>query len=295
MKLQVELVKGSCVEGEEESPSTSKDEGSVALIRVLHGSWACDLRQVTLSRMPPTPRTTAGLFPTLTSKLNQPHSEDIRNLPFSWFCFSVLPFCFLEHSSQLVTLYVEFITGIPSLRCEIPGGSSTSFSASITFSRYTHGSHSTNIWRNKCVQSAKALQSCPTLCNPMNCSLPGSSVIGILPARILEWIAMPSSRGSSSRRDQAHVSYVSCIGRQVLFTASGMNLIFLDLVFLIYRIGRCSWIRESKFVATFSPMSPSTRYWCPLFSKPPVVPMVKPISSPWLELDDHWHYPEGPL
>lgn len=38
MKLQVELVKGSCVEGEEESPSTSKDEGSVAHIRVLHGS-----------------------------------------------------------------------------------------------------------------------------------------------------------------------------------------------------------------------------------------------------------------
>ena len=42
-----------------------------------------------------------------------------------------------------------------------------------------------------------AAQSCLTLCNPMNCSLPGSSVHGILQARILEWIAMPSSRGSS--------------------------------------------------------------------------------------------------
>ena len=43
----------------------------------------------------------------------------------------------------------------------------------------------------------KSLQSCPTLCNPMNRSLPGSSVLGILQARILEWVAMPSSRGSS--------------------------------------------------------------------------------------------------
>ena len=40
-------------------------------------------------------------------------------------------------------------------------------------------------------------QLCPTLCNPMDCSLPGSSVHGILQARTVEWVAMPSSRGSS--------------------------------------------------------------------------------------------------
>ena len=40
-------------------------------------------------------------------------------------------------------------------------------------------------------------QSCPTLCNPMNCSLPGSSVHGFLQARILKWAAIPFSRGSS--------------------------------------------------------------------------------------------------
>ena len=40
-------------------------------------------------------------------------------------------------------------------------------------------------------------KSCPTLCDPMDYSLPGSSVHGILQARILEWVAMPSSRGSS--------------------------------------------------------------------------------------------------
>ena len=44
-------------------------------------------------------------------------------------------------------------------------------------------------------------QSCPTLCNPMDCSLPGFSVRGILQARLLEWIAIPFSRGSSQPRD----------------------------------------------------------------------------------------------
>ena len=50
------------------------------------------------------------------------------------------------------------------------------------------------------------LQSCPTLCNPMNYSLSNSSVHGIFPARILEWVAMPSSRGSSQPRDWVCVS-----------------------------------------------------------------------------------------
>ena len=42
---------------------------------------------------------------------------------------------------------------------------------------------------------AKLLQSCPTLCDPMDGSPPGSSVHRILQARVLEWVAMPSSRG----------------------------------------------------------------------------------------------------
>ena len=48
---------------------------------------------------------------------------------------------------------------------------------------------------------AKLLQSCPTLCKPTDCSLPGSSVHEILQARILEWVAVPSFRGSSQPRD----------------------------------------------------------------------------------------------
>ena len=51
-------------------------------------------------------------------------------------------------------------------------------------------------------------QSCPTLCNAMDCRPPGSSVHGILQARILEWVVIPFSRGSSWPRSQ---TWVSCI------------------------------------------------------------------------------------
>ena len=55
----------------------------------------------------------------------------------------------------------------------------------------------------------KVTQSCPTLCDPMDCSLPGSSVHAILQARILEWIAVPFSRGSSQSRNQTQISLVA--------------------------------------------------------------------------------------
>ena len=57
-------------------------------------------------------------------------------------------------------------------------------------------------------------QSCPTLCDPMDCSLPCSSVCGILQARILEWVAISFSRISSRPRAQ---TLVSCIGTQVVY------------------------------------------------------------------------------
>ena len=59
-------------------------------------------------------------------------------------------------------------------------------------------------------------QSFPTLCNPMDCSLPGCSVYGIFQARILEWVANSFSRGSSWPWDGTCISCVSCTGRQVL-------------------------------------------------------------------------------
>ena len=53
---------------------------------------------------------------------------------------------------------------------------------------------------NSSCMHALSLQLCPTLCNPMDCSPPGSSVHGILQVRVLEWAAMPSTRGSSPSR-----------------------------------------------------------------------------------------------
>ena len=64
---------------------------------------------------------------------------------------------------------------------------------------------------------SKLLQSCPTLCNPMDRIPPVSSVYGILQARILVWVAIPFSRGSSQPRDLTSISYIACIGRRVLY------------------------------------------------------------------------------
>ena len=52
-------------------------------------------------------------------------------------------------------------------------------------------------------------QSCTTFCDPMDCSLPGFTIHGILQARILEWVAIPFSRGSSQPRDQTWVSWIA--------------------------------------------------------------------------------------
>ena len=58
------------------------------------------------------------------------------------------------------------------------------------------------------LMSLKVAQSHPTLCDPMDCSLPGSSVLGILQARILEWVTISFSRGSSLHRDRTQVSRI---------------------------------------------------------------------------------------
>ena len=73
-----------------------------------------------------------------------------------------------------------------------------------------------------CLLSPKACtcmcaQSCPTLCNPMDCSPPGSSFHGISQARILEWVPISSFRGSSQPRDRTNISCSSCIHRQIFF------------------------------------------------------------------------------
>ena len=58
------------------------------------------------------------------------------------------------------------------------------------------------------VQFSSVAQSCLTLCDPMDCSLPGSSVHGVFQAIVLEWIAISFSRGSSQPKDQTWVSRI---------------------------------------------------------------------------------------
>ena len=72
--------------------------------------------------------------------------------------------------------------------------------------------------KSMCVP-AESLQSCTTVCDPMDCSPlgPGSSVHAILQVQILEKVAISFSRGSAQPTDQTQVSYVSCIGRQILY------------------------------------------------------------------------------
>ena len=79
-------------------------------------------------------------------------------------------------------------------------------------------------WRMKSVHA----QTCPTLCDPMDCSPPGSSVHGILQARILEWVAISSFRGSSDS-SPLPVSYGACWLLTSRFLFCFVTILFLTI------------------------------------------------------------------
>ena len=95
------------------------------------------------------------------------------------------------------------------------------------------------------------VQSCLTICDPMDYILPVSSLHGIFQARILEWVAKPSSRGSSKPWDQTPVSCVSCIGRKIIYYTTWEALPLLTLL-----------IADTKLL----PLVPNSLF-CPLFCK----------------------------
>ena len=64
-------------------------------------------------------------------------------------------------------------------------------------------------FKNVIISQSEVAQSYPTLCDPMDCSLSGSSIHGIFQARVLEWIAISFSRGSSGPRDRTQVSHIA--------------------------------------------------------------------------------------
>ena len=103
------------------------------------------------------------------------------------------------------------LVGVTSSELQCQGrGASTSLDAPITECKQ-------DLLLTFRVCMLKLFQSCPTLCYPLDCSSPVSSVHGILQARILEWVAIPSSRGSSGPRDWNCISYISCLGKWVLY------------------------------------------------------------------------------
>ena len=85
---------------------------------------------------------------------------------------------------------------------------------SALLANWNHLNNRTVKARGVCVCTSTRAHLCRTLCDPIDCSPPGSSVHGTSQARIQEWVAISSSRGSSWPRDW---TLVSCIGQQVLF------------------------------------------------------------------------------
>ena len=77
---------------------------------------------------------------------------------------------------------------------------------------------------------SEVAQSCPTLFDPMDCNLPGSSLHGILQARVLEWVAISFSRGSSPPRDWTLVSRIA--GRCFNLWATSVSVFHLMLISL---------------------------------------------------------------
>ena len=91
-------------------------------------------------------------------------------------------------------------------------------------------------------KESEVAQSCPTLCDPMGCRLPGSSVHGIFQAIVLEWIAISFSRGSSQPRDQSWVSWI------------------VDRCFTVWttrEIPKRLWTSETLHISCFTRASPN--------------------------------------
>ena len=83
----------------------------------------------------------------------------------------------------------------------------------------------------------KVTQSCPTLCDPMDCSLPGSSVHGILQARILEWVVIPFSRDLSYR------------GIEPRSPALQADSLPSEPLGMPGRLKKCCWVQKSHLMA----------------------------------------------
>ena len=108
-------------------------------------------------------------------------------------------------------------------------------------------------WETRCY--AKSLQSCLTLRNPMDHNPPGSSVHGILQARILEWVSMPSSGESSQTRDGGRQQRPSCqCWSEVTVLFSAATLRNVPVIILFFLLPSSPALQTSFFSPAFSPV-----------------------------------------
>ena len=133
-------------------------------------------------------------------------------------------------------------------------------------------------------------QSCPTLWNPIGCSLPGSSVYGIFQARILEWVIISASRGSSWPRDRTCVSYVfnalSHQGSPIAYIRSHQSLSRVRLFATPWITARQASLsntnsRSSLRLTSIESVMPSSHLiLChPLLLLPPIPPSIRVFSN----------------
>ena len=102
------------------------------------------------------------------------------------------------------------------------------------------------------IGESEVAQSCLTLCDPMDCSLPGSSVHGICQAIVLEWIAISFSRGSSRPRDWTRVFHI--VDRCFTIWANINKVCWLFTIARTWKQPRCpsadEWIRKLWYIYT---------------------------------------------
>ena len=107
--------------------------------------------------------------------------------------------------------------------------------------------------------AAKLLQSCLTLCDPINGSPPGSSVPGILQARIVEWVAISFSRGSSQPRDRTRVSRI--VGRHFTHWAT-REMMSTSIISFLFVFWWRMWVMiQHYFNEAWSPRFEKTVHW----------------------------------
>ena len=111
-----------------------------------------------------------------------------------------------------------------------------------------------------CVHNVMYAQLCPTLCDPTDCNLPGSSVHEIFQVKILEWVAISFSRGSSPPRDWTRVCCVSCIAGGFFTNVSPFNLCIVVNSDKYYG-EKCSMGRRRKGFSTWLSGKESACQW----------------------------------